>query len=191
MRGLLSLDRVDQLFYVRLCVSRFLLLFAGGVVAFLRAIPPSHPTFLRAYVWNSASSELFMIGKSSLLAELGFAPDCQLKILLPIHAHWKSGMFLHRKRINTKHKFKRKSSLISKVEEFMPCYLCAENKDMFCIRTSACFLNTILWLEYLRLDDMMNSHIKYCFPTFLPFVHFFPQVLGNNCTSYGYTHRLR
>lgn len=29
----------------------------------------------RGQVWNSASSELFMFGKSSLLAELRFAPD--------------------------------------------------------------------------------------------------------------------
>lgn len=35
----------------------------------------SDDAIFRGQVWNSASSELFMFGKSSLLAELRFAPD--------------------------------------------------------------------------------------------------------------------
>lgn len=33
----------------------------------------------QSYVWNSASSELFMFGKSSLLAELGYTPEFSTK----------------------------------------------------------------------------------------------------------------
>lgn len=40
----------------------------------------------REQVWNSASSELFMLGKSSLLAELRFAPDCRRESLCPPRA---------------------------------------------------------------------------------------------------------
>lgn len=33
----------------------------------------------QSYVWNSASSELFVFGKSSLLAELGYTPEFSTK----------------------------------------------------------------------------------------------------------------
>lgn len=44
---------------------------------------PCDTGIFRGQVWNSASSELFMLGKSSLLAELRFAPDCRRESLCP------------------------------------------------------------------------------------------------------------
>lgn len=47
---------------------------------------PCDTGIFRGQVWNSASSELFMLGKSSLLAELRFAPDCRQESLCPPRA---------------------------------------------------------------------------------------------------------
>lgn len=51
-----------------------------GASIILQALFFTHGEALyQVYVWNSASSELFVIGKSSLLAELGFTSECQRK----------------------------------------------------------------------------------------------------------------